>query len=169
MKQKLKTILKAAVILAIVFWVLSKIPFNRKINQEIPANIYQEGVVIGETAIIMDGEKSNYLFTEKESYSGKFQILSYEKTGRDNMNAHISWGGLEKTNIQQLIYTTAGIFPDMDLVSFIIINEAMTQFALMFKDGTVIATSDGLYELYTQNITYYPDTGAISARTIPKI
>lgn len=170
MKRKYKTIVKVVVVLVIGFWVLSIIPFNQNIKQEISANIYENGVVTGETNVFIDGEKSNYLFRNDDSFNGKFHILSYEKTGRDNISAHIAWDNDE--HIQRLIYYRNATFPSMDIISTLIINEKMTQFALMFTDGTVIATSDEIYKLYTQHISYDPDTGSTyieAVNIIPKI
>jgi len=81
MKQKYKMIVKVLVVLVIGFWVLSIIPFNQNIKQEISASIYENGVVTDETTVIIDGEKSNYLFRDDDSFYGKFHVLSYEKTG----------------------------------------------------------------------------------------
>ncbi len=167
MKQTYKTILKVAVVLIIGFWVLSKIPFNQNINQEISANIYENGVVTGETTVVIDGEKTNYLFHDDEEFYGKFHILSYEKTGRKDMHSSIRWNSEE--NIQKLTYFQNGSFPSMDLISTLIINDEMTQFALMFTDGTVIATSDEIHQLYTKHISYYPDTGTTSIKAVNKI
>ncbi|TCK93370.1 hypothetical protein EDC19_1563 [Natranaerovirga hydrolytica] len=167
MKQKYKAIIKVVVVLVIGFWVLSIIPFNRKIKQEISANIYINGVVSDETSVFIDGEKSNYLFHDNESFYGNFHVLSYKKTGRDGMSAQIAWKNDE--HIQRLRYYYKGTFPSMDIISTLIINEKMTQFALMFTDGTVIATSDELYKIYTQHISYNPDTGITSIKAINKI
>lgn len=167
MKQTYKTILKVAVVLIIGFWVLSKIPFNQNINQEISANIYENGVVTGETTVVIDGEKTNYLFHDDEEFYGKFHILSYEKTGRKDMHSSIRWSS--DANIQKLTHFQNGSFPSMDLISTLIINDEMTQFALMFTDGTVIATSDEIHQLYTKHISYYPDTGTTSIKAVNKI
>lgn len=170
MKQKYKTIVKVVVILVVGFWVLSIIPFNQNIKQEISANIYENEVMIGETTVFIDGEKSNYLFRHDDSFDGKFYIQSYEKTGRDGMSASIRWG--DENNIQRLVYFQNGTFPSMDVISTMIISEKMTHFALMFTDGTVIATSDEIYKLYIQHISYDPDTGSTSIyaeNKIPKI
>jgi hypothetical protein len=167
MKQKYKTIVKMVVVLVIGFWVFSKIPFNQNINQEISANIYENGVLTGETTVSIDGEKSNYLFRDEESFNGRFYILSYEKTGRDGMFAHIAWKNDE--HIQSLIYYQNATYPSMDIISTIIINEEMTQFALMCTDGTVIATSDEIHKLYTKHIYYDPDTGSTSIEAVNEI
>lgn len=170
MKPKYKTILKVIVVLVIAVWLLSVIPFNQNIKQEIAANIYENGVLTGATTVLIDGEKSNYLFHDNEGFNGKFHIASYEKTGRKDMHAFIKWSDGE--NIQRLTYSQNGTFPAMDLVSTIIINDKMTQLALMFTDGTVMATSDEIYNLYIKHIFYDADTGSTSveaANQIPKI
>lgn len=167
MKQKLKTIIKVVLLIVIGVWILDKIPFYQDINHEIFANIYENGVIIGQTSVIIDGEKSNYLFTNKENYFGKFHILSYEKTGREDMNARIKWSNEE--NIQDILYMMPGHFPDMDLIRTIIINDKMTKFAVMFTDNTVVATSDEIYELYTKHISYYSDRGNTFVKDVQKI
>ncbi len=167
MKQNYKTILKVLVIFVIGFWILSKLPFNKNINQEISVHIYESGVVTGETKVVIDGERSNYLFTDDERFFGKFKILSYEKTCREDMFASIEWNNND--NIQRLTYFQNATFPSMDIISTLIINEKMTQFALMLTDDTVIATSDEIYKLYTQHISYDSDTGSTSVKAVNKI
>lgn len=167
MKQKLKTILKVTIILVVGIWILSKIPFNQKINQEISVNIYKNGIAIEETTVMINGEKSNYLFNDEDRFNGKFHILSYEKTGEENIFAYIRWG--DEQNIQRILYFQNGIHPSMDLIGTMIINEKMTQFALMFTDGTVIATSDEIYQLYTEHVFYDNNSGSTSVTgNIPK-
>ena len=170
MNPKLKKNIETVVFLLIVFLMLSRVSFDRKIKQEIPAHIYENGIITGETTVVIDGERSNYLFTDEERFSGKFHILSYEKTGRPEMNAGIHWPSDE--NIQDILYLQNGTFPSMDIIRTLMINDKMTQFALMFADGTVIATSDEIYQLYTKHISYNSDTGVTSieaVNTIPKI
>ena len=167
MKQNYKTTLKVLVIFIIGFWILFKLPFNKNINLEISAHIYESGVVTGETKVVIDGERSNYLFTDDERFYGKFNILSYEKTGREDMFASIQWNNDD--NIQQLTYFQNATFPSMEIISTLIVNEKMTQFALMFRDGTVIATSDEVYKLYTAHISYDSDAGSTSVKAVNKI
>lgn len=167
MKQKLKESIKVVLLIVIGVWILDKTPFYQDINHEIFANIYKNGVTIGQTSVIVDGKKSNYLFSDKENYFGIFHILSYEKTGREDMNARIKWSNVE--NIQDILYMMPGHFLDMDLIRTIIINEKMTKFAVMFKDNTVVATSDEIYELYTKHISYYSDKGITSVKDVEKV
>jgi hypothetical protein len=167
MKHNYKTILKALVIFIIGVWILSKMPFNKTINQEISVHVYESGVVTGETKVVIDGERSHYLFTDNERFHGKFYILSYEKTGRENMLASVKWNNND--HIQRLLYFQNGTFPSMDIVSTLIINDKMTQFALMFTDGTVIATSDEIYQIYTKHISYDSDTEVTSIEAVNEI
>jgi len=167
MKHTYKTIFKVAVVLIIGFWVLSKVPFNRNIKQEIPAHIYENGAVTGQTTVAIDGERSNYLFTDKECFWGKFHILSYEKTGSPEMTARIQWRN--DGDIPDILYYQNGTFPSMDIIHTLIINDKMTQFAVMFTDGTIIATSEEIYQLYTKHISYNNETGVTLIHALDKI
>lgn len=151
MKQRVKTIIKAALLVLVAVWVIDKMPFNKKIDQQIAASLYENNTITGQTTVVMKGEKSRYLFRKREQYWGKFQIMSYEKTTREKMGASISWK--DDDPMQTLLYTSSGVFPDMDIMYYLLINEEMTKFALMFGDGTVLATSDELYRLYTKHFS----------------
>ena len=74
MNEKLKIILKAIVLLTVAILILDKLPFEEKINQQISAEIYQNGTATGETTITMEGTKTNYLFRDEESFQGRFSI-----------------------------------------------------------------------------------------------
>ncbi len=152
MKTTYKSILKVIVVLAIGFWILSKIPFYSNINQEITANIYENEVVTGETTVFMDGERSNYLFTKEQNYWGRFYIDCFERTGRDGMNTGIRWnfGGRPDTT-QRITYLQNGTFPLTNKIALhMLINKEMNQFALEFADGRIIATSDEMYQKYME-------------------
>ncbi len=151
MKQRTKTIIKVIVFIIVALWIIDKIPFNKDIDQQITANIYEDGSVIGQTTVEMKGEKSRYLFRNHQQYWGKFQIMSSEKTTRENMNASISW--VKDDNMQRIHYMTPGTFQDTDIMYYILISEDMTKFVLMFSDETVLATSDDLHQLYIKHFS----------------
>ncbi len=167
MRQKLKMLLKAVVVLIMVVWIFSKIPFSKTINQEISARIYENGRITGETKVIIDGARSHYLFTENEWFHGKFYITAYEKSGRQDMTASIRWKN--EDTIQHLTYFQNAGFPSMDIINTLIMNDTMTQFALMFTDGTVIATSDEIYQIDIKHISYDRDTGVTSIDDVGRI
>lgn len=78
MKRNYKMIAKIVLLLVIGIWIFSVIPFNQKVTHEISAGIYENAVVTRETTIRIDGEKSNYLFRDDDSFDGEFHILSYK-------------------------------------------------------------------------------------------
>jgi len=173
MKQKLKTIIAVSIVLVIAIWIIDKIPFNKNINQQITANIYENGVAVGETMLVINGEKSNYLFRKNEGFVGEFLVPYAEETDRSNLQTYITWNGEDNTQYIRYFYKgNIKLAEDMGIVPYLLINESMTKFAIMLTDHTVIATSDELYELYTKHITWHSDTKVTSiseADKIPKI
>lgn len=167
MKFKIGTTTKIVIFVAVGIWILSLIPFNQKVNQEIDAEVYEDGVAVKDAKVYIEGEKSNYLFRSDDSFHGKFHISTYEKTNANGMNASISWQ--EKYNIQDLLFSQHGTFPSMDTIGAIIINEKMSSFAFMFADGSVIATSDELYKLYTKHVSYDAGTGTTFTELVNEI
>lgn len=160
MNRKSKAFISAAFVLVIGLGVLSFIPFNQRISQEIKAKIYESGNAVSGTTVYIDGEKSRYLFRDRDSFHGKFHILTFEKSGRDGNDALISWD-MSKFNIQEIIYNHEyGRFPSLETIGAILINKDMTNFALMLTDGSVIATSEELSRLYTNHISYDSDTAS---------
>lgn len=140
---------------AAALWVLSLIPFTKEIDRTIPARIYEDGAVIGETALSLKGEKTRYLFGRENSYNGTFAIGCYERSCRDGALASVTWE--KEMNYQRLHWFYKGDLPLWDTVSSILINEDMDAFALMFTDGRVIASRDEMYELFSAHISYDPD------------
>lgn len=151
MKKKLEIVFKIAVMIASVVWVLSLMPFNREINQRIPAMIYDNGIAVEETMVNIEGMKSEPLFWNSDSFSGKFHVLSYERTTRNEMKAGISWN--PDNNIQSIRFFMYGNTQELDILHYMLINEDMTKFALMFQDGTVLATSEEIYTLFTRHFS----------------
>ncbi len=170
MKFKMGKTTKIVFIVVVAIGILSLIPFNQKVNQEIDAKVYENAVAVKDTKVIIEGEKSNYLFRRDESFHGKFHISTYEKSKADGMNASISWD--DKYHLQNLLFSQNATFPSMDTIGAMMINDKMSEFAFMFTDGTVIATSDELYNLYTKHISYDASTGTTFTELVnemPKI
>jgi hypothetical protein len=173
MKHKLKTVILIIILFAVGFWILDKVPFNRNVNHEISANIYEDGVVIGHTTVFVEGEKSNYLFRQNDRFYGMFYIKLLKKTSDRDLQTCIKWSNEE--NVQQIKYFKNGqsfLAEDMGIVPYLLINSGLTKFAIMCTDNTVIATSDDLYELYTKHISWDSDTTSTfiaGAEEIPQI
>lgn len=165
MERHIKTIIKVVLLIMVAAWVISKIPFNKNIDQQISANIYKDGTIIGQTTVSMIGEKSRYIF-RPDGFIGEFRIPYVEKTDIDELQTYISWNG--EYNLQSISHYYKGKFTTADkrgLANYLLINKDMTNFSIMLTDNTMIATSDELYELYTNHISYLGD-GKISVKNV---
>jgi len=94
----------------------------------------------------MNGSRSNYLFKNEQNFIGSFYIKYYERTWREDMHALIIWNKYSDSQI--IMYSQNATFPSLELLGKLYINETMDEFALGFKDGTVVATSDEMYQRY---------------------
>lgn len=157
-----KKILKAAAISIVLLWILSIIPFSVKIEQEIPAAIYKNGVISEQTAVSISGKRTNYLFRDN-SFEGTFFIHALEKTGRQDVRAFIKWDD-NTQNLQWIYYYSPGLNLSDIVDSITIINPEMTRFAVTLKDGSVLATSDEIYGIYAGHISYDPENGSTSIK-----
>lgn len=146
MKKIIKTIIIILAITLIGVWIILKIPYTTDINQTITAKKYVNGSAIQETAVNMNGTRSNYLFADEQNFIGQFYIEYYERTGREDMHASITWRKNQES--QHILYFQNATFPPLEINNSLIINEEMNEFALGFVDGTIIATSDEMYQNY---------------------
>lgn len=162
--KHLKKIIETAAMVAILLWVFSLIPFSRKIEQEIPATIYQNGAAAGPTSVSISGKRTKHLFHDV-FFEGTFAIHSIEETERKGFQAYIEWNNMVK-NTQRIFYHSPGDIHNDIVAPYFIINPEMTQFAISAKDVSVIATSDEVYEIYATHITYDPERNSMSINEI---
>lgn len=161
-----RKIISGAAVLALGLLILSLCPFRSQIQQDIPANIYRDGVVTGTTAVSIQGERRDYLFQD-DCYEGRFVIPEAAETGREGVLAYIDWDS--KYRIQRIMYASPGSSVDAVLWTMLI-NKEMDQFALTLEDGRVLATSDELFQIYTEHFIYDPVSGTTAiVGNIPKI
>ena len=73
----------------------------------------------------------------------------------------LKWNS-DTQNTQLIQYYSPGLNHSDIINSTIIINPEMTQFAVSLKDGSILATSDEVYKIYTEHITYDPERGVTS-------
>lgn len=162
--KRLKKIMETAALIAILLWVISLVPFSRKIEREIPAAIYQNGAVIGSTSVSISGKRTKYLFHDV-FFEGTFAIHSIEETEQEGFLAYIEWNG-NSENAPRIFYHSPGDIHNDIVAPYFIINPEMTQFAVSAKDGSVIATSDKVYEIYAAHIAYDPERNSMSINGI---
>jgi hypothetical protein len=150
MRKKSKCTLTILLIIGLVVWVLSRIPFYTDINQTISAYVYKDGKQTEATIVEVNGSRSNYMFRDKQQFIGTFCIQYYERTCREDMNVSIERD--IHMDVQRILYMQNATFPSLELHSKLFINEKMDEFALGFKDGTVVATSDKMYQRYINEL-----------------
>jgi len=147
MNNKYKAMAVIIVILALGIW-MYKSPFYEKHDSKISANVYKDGIMISDTTVAIYGQKSNYLFHDDNKFEGKFIIPSYEITYEGTAFIH----RMDDTNIHSLFYAQVEPFASQEIHAPLLIDEYMSEFALMTIDGTVIATSDELYALFIKYV-----------------
>ncbi len=152
MIKRFKVILILLIIIGLTVLIAYKMSFSNTIGQTIKANVYVNGDSTEETAVEMNGSRSNYLFKKEQTFTGSFCIQYYEKTCRKDMRPLISWLG--NSDNQIVIYSQNATAPSLELLSNLIINKTMDEFALGFKDGTVVATSDEMHAAYVKKFTF---------------
>lgn len=147
---KLHTFPKILLIVLVIAFFISKLSFNANINQEIDADIYENGTVTGSTSIVMEGTKSKPLITKEEFFKGSFYIKCFENTGKANISTGIWWNfGNKEESFQRILFSSGTMNPfEKDIAPFMLINDTMDQFAIEFADGRILATSDEMYEKY---------------------
>jgi len=148
---KIKTIILIIVVMGgLGYYILFKHIFSDPVSQEISSNVYVNGRVTAQTTIKIDGERVYSLLSDYRTsllnYYGVFAIGCYECTCRDGTEAHIY--GERYTDTQTIVYYQTGGFPNFEIDSRLLINRDMDEIAVGFADGTVIAASDELYQLY---------------------
>lgn len=146
MKKKLKIAFISFAVLVSAIWVISKMTFAESITQAVEAVIYIDGKPAGTTMVSADGTINNYLFEDEQYFIGSFFIEYYERTCREDMQAVITWR--EHADQQTIEYSQNATYPDLELKLDLYINREMNEFALGFNDGTIIATSDEMYQKY---------------------
>ena len=146
MKTNTKIWIWILVLALLAVWAVPKMPFNEEIARKIEAQVYVEGVPVRTTEVVIEGERSRYLFSDRQMFFGDFQMEEYPRTQREDMMAEISWH--ERFDVEQIIYAQNATFPDLEMERDLIIDETMEHFALGFKDGRIVATSSELMEEY---------------------
>ena len=130
----------------------------KKVQLEVPADIYQNGEVVGETPVVIDG-RVNWI--THEYFNGKFAIEYIEKSCRDSVQATISWNYFGD-GYNEIMYWNYGepLINEDELVDKIYISEDMHTFAMELPDGTVISTSQSLVPLVMLDYRYSVNIGS---------
>ena len=146
MRRNTKRWIWILVLTLLVIWILPKMPFNEDVDKKIEAEVFMDGISERTTEVVIKGERSRYLFSERQFFFGSFQLEEYPRTQREDMTVEVSWH--ETFDTERILYSQNATFPELDMERDLIIDENMEHFALGFKDGRIVATSDELMEMY---------------------
>ena len=164
-KSELRRSVIGLVILAvlIVGFILWNYGIRTDIKQDVTLDIYENGVVVGETAVHMDGTRANHLFGHDDRFAGRFEIELAERTCHAYSSASITWPE-DGRQWQTILYFNSGdsFFKEFGLNHCILINPEMTEMAIQLTDGRVLASSETMYEIYTEHFEYDAETGTVT-------
>jgi|GEM_PF-7034959 len=119
--------------------------FTDKIQKTVTADIYVEGVSVGETAVKLDGTWGRFPGAAP-SYKGRFAVAAVEKTCREGAEVFIRMNEKGRADSVVTLYY-AGDFDTTTFRRSCYAGRSMESFAVMTADGTIIATSDALARL----------------------
>lgn len=121
--------------------------FLREVSSDVPALIYEDGTVVGETIVTIEG---SIKVIGKRKFFGKFIIPEAKKTNRGQVDAMILWDEPVE-GLQKLEYSEPGlVWIDTGVYALAYVSPDLKQFAVTLEDGRIIATNEALAEL--QNI-----------------
>ena len=155
-----KSELRRSVVAMIVFlavialYLLVKVPVKTTVKQDVPLDIYENGVVVGETAVHMDGTYCSFLIETEDRFNGRFEIEVADRTCHVYSTASITWP--KDREWQTILYFNSGdaFIKEFGLNYIILINPDMTEMAIQLTDGRVLASSETMYRIYVEHFDY---------------
>ena len=106
------------------------------IAKEVEATVYTVDGGEVTTRILIDGEKSEDLFTEEAEYTGIFRIDWYEPSCREGTDTRIVW---YDDQAQSIHFMQMGTISNLEIEN-ISINKTMDNIEIVLLDGTIIST-----------------------------
>ena len=157
-RRRLGTLFGWAGILAILGFVLLGILdrtgfFLREVSREVPAVIYQNGEAVGQTTVIMEGERK---WLGKKSFQGTFSLSCEPRTAREGVTGYIRWDGLVEGYPRLVYYRSPGLSHiETGVSQELYISPDMGEFALELEDGRIVATNPCLAALEAIDVCRY--------------
>ena len=169
MKEKISKLALAVFAVAIALFSLVNTSFKTEIKRDVTLNIYDNGVVVGQTVVHIDGTRAEFLLgkliDQDDNFAGRFAIELAERTCHELTSAAIWWrdhgGGMMYQNITY--FNAATSLRDDETVKYtLLINPEMTEMAIQMTDGRVLASSEKVYDIYMEYFTYNAANGTTS-------
>ncbi len=160
MKEKISRLALIVFAVAIVLFSLVNTSFKTEIQHNVMLDIYDNGVVVGETAVHIDGTRAHFLVGQEDSFTGRFAIDLAERTCSEHTSVQILWleDGLDHQSI--MFFNGGDFFADgFGVNNVLLINPTMTEMAIQMTDGRVLASSEKVYDIYMEYFTYNAANG----------
>ena len=166
MKEKISKLALIVFAVAIALFSLVKTPFKTEIKRDVTLDIYDNGAVVGQTVVHIDGTRAEPLLgnltKQEETFTGRFAIELAERTCHELTSAAIWWrnhgGGMMYQNITYFSAATS-LSEGETVECALLINPDMTEMAIQMTDGRVLASSEKVYNIYMEYFEYHIETG----------
>ena len=164
-KEQLSKLILLVFALLIAAFSLVNTSVKTEIRHDVALDIYDNGTVVGQTVVHIDGTREEFLLGEllenqRDSFVGRFAIELAERTCSEHTSVQILWneGAL---NHQQISFWSGGDFlvNEFAVNHVLLINPNMTEMAIQMKDGRVLASSEMVYDIYMAHFTYNGNNG----------
>ena len=160
-KEQLSKIYLIVFALVIVAFSLTKTSFKTDIQRDVDLDIYENGVVVGQTVVHIDGTRAEpllgKLLDQEDNFVGTFAVELAERTCSEHTSVWILWHEYDYgLTYQTITFWHAGdVFADgFGIEHYLLINPEMTEMAIQMKDGRVLASSEKVYNIYMEYFTY---------------
>ena len=166
MKEKISKLALIVFAVAIALFSLVNTSFKTEIQRDVNLDIYENGVVVGQTVVHIDGTRAEFLLgkltKQEDNFVGRFAIELAERTCSEHTSVKIHWReydyGLQYQNIY--FWHAGDIFADgFGIEHNLLINPDMTEMAIQMEDGRVLASSEKVYNIYMEYFEYHIETG----------
>ena len=148
LRRTWRSILGVALLLACIGWfAVHMIHWDTPVDQTIPAQIYENGIVTDETEITFRGELTQYLLGER-FFTGSVEIPLLEKTCSEHTQAQIHWN---EDGLAHLSYRYYADFKDLGVRS-VRFTKDLQGFAIGLADGRILATDYFYFVLVDEGI-----------------
>ena len=166
MKEKISKLALIVFAVAIALFSLVNTSFKTEIKRDVTLDIYDNGAIVGQTVVHIDGTRAEFLLgkltKQEDNFVGRFAIELAERTCSEHTSVWILWHEYDYgLTYQTITFWNAGdVFADrFGLEHCLLINPDMTEMAIQMEDGRVLASSEKVYEIYMEYFEYHIETG----------
>ena len=166
MKEKISKLALIVFAVAIALFSLVNTSFKTEIHRDVTLDIYDNGTVVGQTVVHIDGTRAEFLLgnltKQEETFTGSFAIELAERTCSEHTSVWILWHEYDYgLTYQTISFWHAGdIFADgFGIEHNLLINPDMTEMTIQMEDGRVLASSEKVYDIYMEYFTYNAANG----------